>query len=52
MYDRVTVRVKVSKLSEPTEIPTGKKQQDVIVVDGSGSSKCVLWEDKIGSLTH
>ena len=38
VYDRVTVRAKVSKLSEPTEIPTGKKkQQDIIVVNGSGS---------------
>jgi len=25
-------------------------EQDVILVDGSGSGKCVLWKDKIGSL--
>ena len=26
------------------------KKQDVIVVDGSGSGKCVVWEENIGSL--
>jgi len=25
VYDRVTVQVKVGKISEPTEVPTGKK---------------------------
>ena len=50
MYDRVSVHVKVSKVKDPTEVPTGKKKQDVIVVDVSGSGKCVLWEEKIGSL--
>lgn len=51
MYDRVSVRVKVNKVTEPTEVPTGKKKQDVIV-DSSGSCKCVLWEEKIESLNE
>ena len=50
VFDRVSVRVKVSKVADAAEIPTGKKKQDVVVVDGSGSAKCVLWEEKIGSL--
>ena len=50
VFDRVSVRVKVSKVADAAEIPTGKKKQDVVVVDGSGSGKCVLWEEKIGSL--
>ena len=47
VYDRVSVHVKVSKVKDPTEVPTGKKKQDVIVVDVSGSGKCVLWEGKL-----
>ena len=47
VYDRVSVRVKVSKVKDPTEVPTGKKKQDVIIVDVSGSGKCVLWEGKL-----
>ena len=29
VYDCVSVRVKVSKVKDPTEVPTGKKKQDV-----------------------
>ena len=50
MYDRVSVHIKVSNVTHPTEVPTGKKKQDVIIVDGSGSGKCVLWEENIGNL--
>ena len=48
MYDRVSVHIKGSKVTHPTEVPTEKKQ-DVIIVDGSGSAKCVLWEENIGN---
>ena len=50
VYGRVSVRVKVSIVSDPTQVPTGKTKKDIIVVDGTGTGKCVLWEDKIGSL--
>ena len=50
MYDRVSVHIKVSNVTHPTKVPTGKKKQDVIIVDGSGSGKCVLWEENIGNL--
>ena len=50
VYDRVSVHIKVSKVTYRTEVPTGKKKQDVIIVDGSGSAKCVLWEENIGNL--
>ena len=50
MYDRVSIHIKVSNVTHPTEVPTGKKKQDVIIVDGSGSGKCVLWEENIGNL--
>lgn len=36
-YSRITVRVKVTQVSETTVVPTGKKKQDIAVVDGSGS---------------
>ena len=42
--------IKVSNVTHPTEVPTGKKKQDVIIVDGSGSGKCVLWGKNIGNL--
>ena len=50
VYDRISVHIKVSKVTYRTEVPTGKKKQDVIIVDGSGSAKCVLWEENIGNL--
>ena len=50
VYDCVSVHIKVSNVTHPTEVPTGKKKQDVIIVDGSGSGKCVLWEENIGNL--
>ena len=46
----MSVYIKVSKVTHPTEVPTGKKKQDVIIVGGSGSAKCVLWEENIGNL--
>ena len=50
VYDRVSVHIKVGNITHPTEVPTGKKKQDVIIVDGSGSGKCVLWGENIGNL--
>ena len=35
VYDRVSVRVKVSKVADPTQVPSGKTKQDIIVVDGT-----------------
>ena len=37
-------------MAEVNEVPNGKKKQDVVVVDGSGSGRCFLWKEKIGSL--
>lgn len=50
VYDRVSVNIKVNKVHAPSEIATGKKKQDIMLVDRSGSVRCVLWEEKIGSL--
>ena len=50
VYDRVSVHIKVNNVTHPTEVPIRKKKQDVIIVDGNGSAKCVLWEENIGNL--
>ena len=50
VYDRVSVRVKMWKVNDLTDVANGKKKQNVVIIDGSGSSRCVLWEEKVGSL--
>lgn len=43
MHDHVFVHVRVS---DTAEVATGRKKQDVMVVDSSGSGKCVCFEKK------
>lgn len=50
-YDKVNVKVKVLQAKLPTMLDSGKRIQEVTVADGTGTSKCKMWEDRIGTLT-
>ena len=49
-FEKVAVRTKVLKVSAPTTVSTGKRVQDVILGDSTGSMRCTLWEEDIGQL--
>jgi len=51
-YERVTVDVKVTRVSEVETVGTGKKKQDVTIADGGGTAKVTLWEEHIGELRN
>lgn len=47
IHDHVSVKIKVLKVKQPDVVTNGKRKQDVVIADASGST---LWEDDIGSL--
>lgn len=49
-FQRVSVEVKVTRVEDPLEVTGGKKKQDVIVGDSSGSARVTVWEGEIGSM--
>ena len=50
-YDKVSVNVKAIRLLQPEQVGQDKKiKRDVIVADGSGTAKVVLWEQHIDAL--
>ena len=50
-YDKVSVNVKAIWLLQPEQVGQDKKiKRDVIVADGSGTAKLVLWEQQIDAL--
>ena len=51
-YAKVTVGVKIHRVSEPDIVRTGKKKQEVLVADKKSTAKVTLWEDQVGSLTE
>ena len=42
IYSRVTADVKVEKICEQETMTSGKKKQDVLIADGSGTAKVTL----------
>ena len=48
--DRVDVKIKVLKTTEPVEVSTGKQKQDIVIADKSAAIKLTLWEADIGML--
>ena len=50
VFERVTAMVKVLTSTEAIDVTGGKKKQDVLVADHSGTCKVVLWENNIGIL--
>ena len=49
-YERVTVEVKVKKVTKVETVGRGKTKQDVIIADGGGDAKVILWEGHIREL--
>ena len=49
-YVKVTVRVKIHRVTEAETVRTGKRKQEVVVADKKSTAKVTLWEDQIGSL--
>ena len=49
-YEKVSIEVKVIKITIPETVGTGKRKQDVIVADGTATGKVTLWEEHIGDL--
>lgn len=49
-FDRVDVEGLVVKIHSPFTVRTGKRKQDVVIDDRSGTVKQTLWEEMIGTL--
>ena len=49
-YQKVIVDVKVMSVMEPVDVSGGKRKQEVVVGDHTGSCKVTLWEEHVGSL--
>lgn len=49
-YQTVIIDVKVFSTTEPVYLSGGKKKQDVMIGDQSGTSKVTLWEEHVDSL--
>ena len=48
----MTADVKVEKICEQETMRSGKKKQDVLIADGSGTAKGTLWEEHIRKLAE
>ena len=49
VFERVSVNIKVTRKMESEFVATGKKKQDVIVCDSSGTVRVTLWEETLTS---
>lgn len=49
-YDRVTVRIQVTKVEGTEVVGRGKKKQEIVIADSTGVANLTLWEEDIGSL--
>ena len=49
-YEQVTVLIKVHSVEEKVEVKPDLWKQEVIVADGSASTKITLWQSDIGKL--
>ena len=49
-YQRVSVEVKVVEIGDTTELDDGRKVQNVVVADGTGTAEVALWQDFVGKL--
>lgn len=47
-WTRVTLVAKVLHAEEVGEVPGGKKKQDLIIGDGTGTARFTVWESKLG----
>ena len=51
-YQRVIVEGKVVELDKVKEVSGGKKKQDMVVADSSGSIRLTIWEEMIGQVAE
>ena len=51
-YQRVTVEGKVVELDVVKEVSGGKKEQDLVIADSSGSTRLTVWEEVIGKVVE
>ena len=49
-FQRITCQVKVLSIQSPVEVPGGKKKQDIMIGDSSGTTKLTIWEEEIGKM--
>ena len=49
-FQRITVSVKVICVQEPSEVGNGKKKQDIIAGDSTGTAHVTIWEKEIGTM--
>lgn len=50
-YQVISVKAKVLKRNEPTEIKPGLVKQDFTIADGTGIAELVLWQEDINKLS-
>ena len=50
VFQRVNVVAKALRMEEITEVPGGKRKQDVIVADSTGTIRFTVWEVEIGKI--
>ena len=49
-FQRVTCEAKVVSVDEVEEVSGGKKKQDVLLGDSTGTLRLTLWEEEIGKM--
>jgi len=47
-----SVEGKVVKLNQVMEVSRGRKKQDLVVADSTGSSRLTIWEEGIGTVVE
>ena len=50
VFERVSVNIKVTRKMESEFVATGKRKQDIIVCDSSGTVRVTPWEENINIL--
>ena len=49
-FQRISLDIKVVYTEKPLEVTGGKRKQDVIISDDTGTARLTLWENKVNSL--
>ncbi len=49
-FQRVTLVAKAIRVEEIGEVPGGKKKQDIVIGDGTGTARFTVWESEIGKV--
>ena len=50
LFQRVTIEVKVVRVEKALEVNGGKKKQDILVGDETGTVRVTVWEEEIGKV--